>query len=33
MKELEGNQAKQSMESTKAVSYDKSVKNKAERDR
>ncbi len=33
MKELKGNQAKQSMESTKAVSHDKSVKNKAERER
>ncbi|XP_071488993.1 1-phosphatidylinositol 4,5-bisphosphate phosphodiesterase beta-4-like isoform X4 [Diadema antillarum] len=33
MKELKSNQAKDSMESTKAVSHDKSVKNKAERDR
>lgn len=33
MKDLKSNQAKVSMESTKEISQDKSVKNKAERDR
>ena len=33
MKELEANQIKMSMESKKLVSHDKSIKNKAEKDR
>ncbi len=33
MKELKGNQIKMSMDSKKSVSHDKSIKNKAEKDR
>ena len=33
MKELKSNQIKMSMDSKKSVSHDKSIKNKAEKDR